>query len=919
MRNSFRNLLLISLFTAMSLPIFATAYTTPKREARSTWCATVWNIDWPKTVISTTGNASQIAAQKNLLIRMLDSLAANNINSFNLQVRSRCDAMYKSSYEPWSTDLVKTRGMDPGWDPLAFAVEECHKRGIECNAWLNPYRYESNKGAWDGLPGCYRTDHPDWVMDYNGAAILNPGVPEVTQRIVDICKEIISNYDVDGILYDDYFYLSGTPMSVDAGLYDKYTAAGGTLSQADWRRNNVNSMIRSVYTMIQETKPYVRFGVGPAGVACTSTTVAAKYGIEPSPGSDWQYSDIYSDPIAWVSSKTLDYIAPQIYWTIGNSTDYAAIAPWWSTVANHFGRHFFSSHSITSLTSASTAPAINGASALEQSLMSSKLKASGPNNTSFSEYADEVNINRNSDLNGAPGSVWWSATYLFNTGSKESFGHYLKRTVYTKPSLMPAMPWKAGYNPGVVSNITLSNDTLKWNGFDNVRYTVYAVPNGVDQSTFNCDVQYLLGTSYATKFAIPAAYRSGYQFAVCVLDRVSNEYTPMFLGATAKTLAAPTLVYPINGAEAADPFNFKWTKVAGATSYVLQIASDAEFKNLTHSYISDTTSVSSALIEGIESGVPAYWRVIACAGNSNNGVSAGTAFTPRVLELTYPLANETNVAPTFTAKWTTANTGDEGTLEISTDAFFANGSTIFSGTSTTGEIDIPPFTLKAGTTYFARVSVTHDGTAKISAKHMFSIMEMTAEVPTIERPSEGDTVYSDYRIAVARQQAANNFTLEISNSATSWGRTRYVATLNDFAYMAPDPAGSIKVNSALMTNGSTYYVRARASYYQDGSLAYTDFCTPVSFIYSSKTGGISGISATDFTAKIYGGASPMLVVNSPASTITVEAASMLGVSEGQLYSGFGSHAEISLSDLQPGAHLLIVRCGGTVKTLKFIH
>ena len=213
------SILTLAIFITSVIPSYAADALKPKREMRSAWVATVWQLDWPQNTITETGNKTQIDRQKKDMITLLDSMAVNNMNAINFQVRNRSDAFYKSSYEPWSADLVSKRGMDPGYDPLQFVVEECHKRGLECHAWVNPYRYESVNGQWSGFPGDYRKDHPDWVMDQGGASILNPGHPEVIKRIVDICKEIITNYDVDGILYDDYFYLSGTPMSADADLY----------------------------------------------------------------------------------------------------------------------------------------------------------------------------------------------------------------------------------------------------------------------------------------------------------------------------------------------------------------------------------------------------------------------------------------------------------------------------------------------------------------------------------------------------------------------------------------------------------------------------------------------------------------------------------------------------------------------------
>ena len=182
--------MLLASFTAQ-----AATYGTPKRELRSAWVATVWALDWPKTTVSSTGNANEINKQKNQLTELLDSLKNNNMNAIYFQVRSMCDAMYKSSYEPWSSYLVSSRGMDPGWDPLQFAVEESHKRGMECHAWVNPYRFSTGTNWNTEQDQKLRND--GMLLTYGSTVILNPGLKATRERIVDVVKEIVKNYDVD--------------------------------------------------------------------------------------------------------------------------------------------------------------------------------------------------------------------------------------------------------------------------------------------------------------------------------------------------------------------------------------------------------------------------------------------------------------------------------------------------------------------------------------------------------------------------------------------------------------------------------------------------------------------------------------------------------------------------------------------------
>ena len=351
---NFSSLLKRSALAAVLLAIAALPMSSGvKREVRSVWMATVWALDWPSSTSSTT-------AQKNEMVKYLDVLQKNNFNAIYFQVRTMSDAFYKSSYEPWSSYLTGTRGKDPGWDPLAFVVEECHKRGMECHAWVNPYRFSTGSNWSTAQDQALKS--AGMLLAYTKSdgkttTILNPGLESVRKRIVDVCKEIISNYDVDGLVFDDYFYPEGIPVTSSAGDYDLWQKSGASMTFGDWRRNNVNQMVADVYNMVQQQKPYVRFGISPAGAACTSAAVAAKHGIDRCPvASDWQYDGIFSDPVAWLEAGTIDYISPQLYWKTNHKTNpFGPMTKWWSYVAKHFGRHHYASHSISFLNSSNTA------------------------------------------------------------------------------------------------------------------------------------------------------------------------------------------------------------------------------------------------------------------------------------------------------------------------------------------------------------------------------------------------------------------------------------------------------------------------------------------------------------------------------------------------------------------------------------
>lgn len=503
---NFSSLLKRSALAAVLLAIAALPMSSGvKREVRSVWMATVWALDWPSSTSSTT-------AQKNEMVKYLDVLQKNNFNAIYFQVRTMSDAFYKSSYEPWSSYLTGTRGKDPGWDPLAFVVEECHKRGMECHAWVNPYRFSTGSNWSTAQDQALKS--AGMLLAYTKSdgkttTILNPGLESVRKRIVDVCKEIISNYDVDGLVFDDYFYPEGIPVTSSAGDYDLWQKSGASMTFGDWRRNNVNQMVADVYKMVQQQKPYVRFGISPAGAACTSAAVAAKHGIDRCPvASDWQYDGIFSDPVAWLEAGTIDYISPQLYWKTNHKTNpFGPMTKWWSYVAKHFGRHHYASHSISFLNSSNTT-------------------------SDWEEIGKQVQFSRDYTENEAPGAVFYSAAYV--TGKKQSgFGEWLQVNKFQNKALTPAIDWKKSDLEKVqVSALNKRATVLSWTGVDNVRYSVYAVPESVNVETLDSNIpaEYLLGVSYKTTYTMPDDKKSGYNYAVCVLDRYGNEYEPVYYG-----------------------------------------------------------------------------------------------------------------------------------------------------------------------------------------------------------------------------------------------------------------------------------------------------------------------------------------------------------------------------------------------------
>ena len=792
-------LTLIAALSLSGMMVQAWAYGQPKREFRSAWIATVWCLDWPSQGAGAT-------RQKAQMDRLLDSLQVNNFNAVNFQVRSMCDAMYQSGIEPWSSYLTGTRGADPGFDPLQYVVEGCHKRGMECHAWVNPYRWSTGTNWNTAYDQELKND--GWLLTYGTTVILDPGQQRTIDRIVDVCREIISNYDVDGILYDDYFYPSGIPTDASAEDYGEWQASGTSLSFGDWRRDNVNRMVKAVYDMIQETRPEVRYGISPAGVAASSRAVAEMHGVDPCPtGSDWQYNSIFSDPLAWYEARSIDYMSPQVYWPFGHSTnDYGLITQWWGQIAAHFGRHVYISSSISGLTNNS-------------------------NEVQYKEYADEVEFNRTSSVDGNPGSIFYSCKYLYTLNSY-SLAHYLKNTVYTKPALPPVMPWKEGYNPGEVQNLERTGNSIRWDGYDNVRYTVYAFPITMNASTFTGQIDYLLGMTYEQEYEIPAQYQQGYQYAVCVLDRVGNEWSPAFLSVEFDQLDAPQLINPEMDATVDAPFNFTWHKVDGATNYLVELATTLGFENVLERVSVTDTAALVLLFSKLNHGQVQYWRVQSCADSCYSGVSEVRAFTPMLLTITSPADGSEDLDVPVTATWYTCGSSEPAYLYVSCDDMFQ--SVIYQGTSATGSLEIPDDLLEPGNTYFLKVILPADGVAMTSNIVRFSVAHAAARFAV---PVDGGTLHRGEHITLKPQQWATSYVVEVSNSATTWGRSRFIETLKNGQYATTLPAEEIKVNNKLLEDGSTYYARCKTSYLDfDGNSHTTAYGPVISFVYRDSSG-----------------------------------------------------------------------------------
>ena len=304
-------------------------------EFRGVWIASVYNIDWPKTL-------DNPEVQKQEFIEILDKLDSLNINAIFVQVRPTSDALYKSYINPWSKYLTGEQGKYPGYDPLQFMIEETHKRDMEFHAWLNPYRITTQGTDLNELaPNNPARIKPEWVLEFNNALFYDPENPEVIEYVAITVYEIIKKYDVDGIHFDDYFYPYDYPLPEGEDREGEV---------ANNRREAVNNLIRTIYKVIKSTKPSVQFGVSPYGVWKNKSSDL----IGSESNSLESYYDLYMDTLTWIDEHIVDYIAPQIYWsTYNNDSNYEVMVSWWNDVVKDSGVRLYIGQNINDLDIAS--------------------------------------------------------------------------------------------------------------------------------------------------------------------------------------------------------------------------------------------------------------------------------------------------------------------------------------------------------------------------------------------------------------------------------------------------------------------------------------------------------------------------------------------------------------------------------------
>lgn len=471
----------------------------PKREFRGVWVASVANIDWPSK------QGLSAIQQQNELIRILDEHQESGLNAVLLQIRPATDALYAKGREPWSKFLTGKQGQAPApyYDPLEFAINEAHKRGMELHAWFNPYRATFTLSPSDVTSTHITRQRPEWFFTYAGKKLFNPGIPQVRDYIVQVVLDVVKNYDIDGVHFDDYFYpYPEKNQSIADG--EQFRLYGQDFDNiADWRRNNVDLLIKELSDSIHNVKRFVKFGISPFGIWQNKSQNPE--GSESSGLSG--YSVLYGDARKWVQEGWIDYVNPQIYFPFFyRAAPYEKLVDWWSN--NAFGRHVYIGQA-----------AYRATERREGWLDWKQL----PNQVRYLRQNPRVQ-----------GSVYFSSKSL--TNNLAGFQDSLRQDFYNYPSLPPQMIWLDDVPPMAPLNLqaTMADQfaVLNWteplkarDGETAYGYVIYRF-NAGEQVNLQ-DPSKILKISFDKQITSYTDFTSKkgmqYSYVVTALDRLKNE------------------------------------------------------------------------------------------------------------------------------------------------------------------------------------------------------------------------------------------------------------------------------------------------------------------------------------------------------------------------------------------------------------
>ncbi|MDA0986559.1 MAG: family 10 glycosylhydrolase [Bacteroidetes bacterium] len=468
----------------------------PKREFRGAWIATVTNLDWPQSGVTNS------YSQQSSLTSMLDNLKNCGINTVVFQIRTECDAFYNSPYEPWSRWLTGTQGKtpDPFYDPLEFAINEAHKRGIELHAWFNPYRAERSSGSYPTAANHVTKTNPEWILNFSTLKMLDPGLPNVRAHVLKIITDVLKRYNIDGIHFDDYFYPYPSNPTLPNGITTEDNSTFTNFSRGftnikDWRRDNVNILVKAIYDSIKTIKPWVKLGMSPFGIWKNGVPTGI-VGLD-------AYNVIYCDPVSWLQGKYIDYVSPQLYWPFGGSRDYAKLLPWWSSQKN--GRHLYVGQAAYRITDS---------------------------DWNSSEIPNQIRLNRTNNL--AEGSLFFRTNQgLIN--NPKGFYDSLKRDLYYYKTLLPKMEWKDSVIPLFPTEVAISGNEnsikLKWkkpqistDGDSASKFVIYKSTSPNLSINDPKNILYITSSSQEELydvFQIP--FNVEYFYSITALDKLNNE------------------------------------------------------------------------------------------------------------------------------------------------------------------------------------------------------------------------------------------------------------------------------------------------------------------------------------------------------------------------------------------------------------
>jgi uncharacterized lipoprotein YddW (UPF0748 family) len=465
---------ILATFSLIFLSNFSTSAqqtSSPKFEFRGAWIATVLNLDFPTSPLLSTYD------QQAELRKMFDQFSAMGINAVFFQVRSECDAMYDSKIEPWSYYLTGQQGKapEPFWDPLKFAIDLAHERGMELHAWINPFRaIKISTKPYKKALNHVSVTHPEWLLK-TGDILLDPGIPDAREYIMSVVMDIVKRYDIDGIHYDDYFYPYDdiTRNNEDKLTFEKYGKPMGFTDIRLWRTNNINMFVKMLGERIQKEKPFIKHGISPFGIYKNGTPVGTS-------GFD-AANILFTDPPTWLRDKSIDYLVPQLYWAFGGAQDYAKLAPWWASIMN--GRHLYVGHGLYR-------------------------EGTIPLDFSPNEIPRQVRFNR---ANNIVGSVFYRALNLTNNAG--GFADTLSQKLYKVPALTPSMSWKDQrpplYPEHVAFKVQQHEVTLTWErpelrerNVEARRFAIYRVEsqNVPNFKELTSDSKYLVAVTGQTTF-----------------------------------------------------------------------------------------------------------------------------------------------------------------------------------------------------------------------------------------------------------------------------------------------------------------------------------------------------------------------------------------------------------------------------------